>query len=287
MIDDHANANVDANVDTNVDINSNANLNVAVTGACGRMGILIIENIVRNYEMRLSAAFDITNVGKDAGEIAHVGTLDIAVSNVDDIKEVLTRTNTDVLIDFTIAPATVVNTPAAAECGVNLVIGTTGFTGQQRDVINDAILKNNVAAVISPNYSIGVNVFFRILKEASRSLSDYDIEIIEAHHNQKKDAPSGTAMKAAEIINETLGNREYVYGRNGLAPRGKEIGIHAVRGGDIVGDHTVLFAGNGERIEIKHQAHSRQAFAGGAVKAAVWVCSAESGIYTMDDILGF
>lgn len=265
----------------------NDSINVAVTGACGRMGGMIIENIVKTDNMQLSAAFDINNIGKDAGEMAHVGALGVAVSDANDIKEVLTKTNTDVLIDFTIAPATVVNAPVAAECGVNLIIGTTGFSEQQRSAIDNAILKNNVAAVISPNYSVGVNVFFNILKEAARSLSDYDIEIIEAHHNQKKDAPSGTAMKAADVISETLGGKEYVYGRNGLAPRGKEIGIHAVRGGDIVGDHTVLFAGNGERVEIKHQAHSRQAFAGGAVKAAAWVCGREPGIYTMDDILGF
>ncbi|MGP8319300.1 MAG: 4-hydroxy-tetrahydrodipicolinate reductase [Methanosarcinaceae archaeon] len=278
---------IDDNVNVNVNVNANANINVAVTGACGRMGGLIIENIIKNDDMQLSAAFDITKIGKDAGEMAHVGELDVVVSDANDIKKVLARTNTDVLIDFTIAPATVVNAPAAAECGVNLIIGTTGFTEHQRTVINDAILKNNVAAVISPNYSVGVNVFFHILKEAARSLSNYDIEIIEAHHNQKKDAPSGTAMKAANVISETIGGKEYVYGRNGLAPRGNEIGIHAVRGGDIVGDHTVLFAGDGERIEIRHQAHSRQTFAFGAVKAATWICNAEPGIYTMDDILGF
>ena len=265
----------------------NDDINVAVTGACGRMGGMIIGNIITTDNMQLSAAFDIDNVGKDAGDMAHVGALGVPVSDASDIKTVLTRTNTDVLIDFTIAPATVVNAPAAAECGVNLIIGTTGFSEQQRTEIDNAILKNNVAAVISPNYSVGVNVFFNILKEAARSLSDYDIEIIEAHHNQKKDAPSGTAIKAADVISETLGGKEYVYGRNGFSPRNKEIGIHAVRGGDIVGDHTVLFAGDGERIEIKHQAHSRQAFAVGAVKAAAWIYTAKPGIYTMNDILGF
>ncbi|MDL5502021.1 MAG: 4-hydroxy-tetrahydrodipicolinate reductase, partial [Candidatus Methanoperedens sp.] len=136
------------------------------------------------------------------------------------------------------------------------------------------------------NFSIGVNVFWGLLAEAAKRLDDYDIEIIEAHHNQKKDAPSGTAMKAAEVISNTLGGKELVYGRHGIAPRHKEIGIHAVRGGDIVGDHTVLFAGDGERIEIKHQAHSRQAFAKGAVTAALWVSKAQPGIYEMADVLG-
>jgi 4-hydroxy-tetrahydrodipicolinate reductase len=152
--------------------------------------------------------------------------------------------------------------------------------------MENAIRDNNVAAVITPNFSIGVNVFWGLLAEAAGRLSDYDIEIIEAHHNQKKDAPSGTAMKAAEIISKTLGKKEFIYGRHGISPRSNEIGIHAVRGGDIVGDHTVLFAGDGERIEIKHQAHSRQAFAKGAVKAAVWVSTAKPGVYEMADVLG-
>jgi 4-hydroxy-tetrahydrodipicolinate reductase len=178
------------------------------------------------------------------------------------------------------------NVIAGAGKKVNLVVGTTGFTPEQKALMEKAIKENGVAAVISPNFSIGVNVFWGLLAEAAKSLSDYDIEIIEAHHNQKKDAPSGTAVKAAEVISKTLGGKELVYGRHGLSPRKQEIGIHAVRGGDIVGDHTVLFAGDGERIEIKHQAHSRQAFAKGAVKAAVWVSSAPPGVYEMADVLG-
>jgi 4-hydroxy-tetrahydrodipicolinate reductase len=261
-------------------------INAAVTGACGQMGGLIIQNIVKAEDIQLSAAFDIVNIGRDAGDAAHAGTLNIPVSDAGDIKTVLTETSTDVLIDFTIANATVHNAPLAAECGINLVIGTTGLSPQQRAVIDDTILRNNIAAVISPNFSVGVNIFFNILKQTAKYLSDYDIEIIEAHHNRKKDAPSGTAMKAADVISEILGGKEYVFGRHGIAPRNKEIGIHAVRGGDIVGDHTVLFAGDGERIEIKHQAHSRNMFAAGAVKAAEWVCGKQPGVYTMDDILG-
>ena len=261
-------------------------IRTAVTGASGRMGRFIIENIVKAENMELSAAFDVFNTGKDAGELASVGNLDVPISDVKDLQKVLKESNTDVLIDFTIAAATVENAPLVAECGVDLVIGTTGFSDEQKEIILDSIRKNNVSGIISPNYSIGVNVFFSILKEAAKYLGDYDIEVIEAHHNQKKDAPSGTALGAANAISEVLGSKEYVYGRDGLAPRGKEIGIHAVRGGDIVGDHTVLFAGDGERIEIKHQAHSRQMFAKGAVKAAEWIGNAESGIYTMNDILG-
>ncbi|MCQ6961850.1 4-hydroxy-tetrahydrodipicolinate reductase [Methanolobus chelungpuianus] len=261
-------------------------IKVAVTGASGKMGKLILSNILRFEDLKLSAAFDLVNIGMDVGEVAQLGTLNVPISDIKDLESVLKSSGTDVLIDFTIAQATIVNAPRAAACGVSLVIGTTGLSDEQKATINDAILKNNVAGIISPNYSVGVSVFFRILKEAAKYLGEMDVEIIEAHHNQKKDAPSGTALKAADVISEVLGGREYVYGREGIAPRGREIGIHAVRGGDIVGDHTVLFAGDGERIEIKHQAHSRQAFAGGAVKAALWIGSAKPGVYTMEDILG-
>lgn len=261
-------------------------INAAVLGACGRMGSLIIENITCSTNMQLVAAFDIGNIGKDAGEFAHVGNLGIQISDVKDLETVLRKTQADVLIDFTAAGATVVNAPIATRCGVNLIIGTTGLNPEQRAVIDEAIRKNQVRAVISPNYSVGVNVFFKIVREAAKYLADYDVEIIEAHHNQKKDAPSGTALRAADVISEALGGKEYVYGREGIAPRGKEIGIHAVRGGDITGDHTVLFVGNSERVEVRHMAHSRQIFAKGAVRAAEWVCGQDPGIYSMDDVLG-
>lgn len=261
-------------------------INIGVTGASGRMGRLLIDNILRMEGVQLTSAFDLVNVGEDVGEVAHIGTLNVPISDASDMESVLKDSNTHVLIDFTIANATAVNAPRAASCGVSLVIGTTGLTAEQKKAIEDSILENNVAGIISPNYSVGVYVFFKLLEEATKYLDDVDIEIIEAHHNQKKDAPSGTAKGAAEVISKVLGGKEYVYGREGLAPRGQEIGIHAVRGGDIVGDHTVLFAGDGERIEVKHQAHSRQAFAGGAVKAAAWIGGAKPGLYSMQDILG-
>jgi 4-hydroxy-tetrahydrodipicolinate reductase len=261
-------------------------INAAVLGACGRMGSLIIENITNSTDIQLVAAFDINNFGKDAGEFARVGNLGVKISDVKDLEAVLKESKADVLIDFTIAGATAINAPIAARAGVNLIIGTTGLTPEQRAVIDEAIQEGQVSAVISPNFSVGVNVFFKILREAAKYLPDYDIEIIEAHHNQKKDAPSGTALRAADVISEALGGKEYVYGREGIAPRGKEIGIHGVRAGDITGDHTVLFAGNSERIEIKHTAHSRQIFAKGAVRAAEWVCGQKPGIYSMDDVLG-
>ncbi|VVB87197.1 4-hydroxy-tetrahydrodipicolinate reductase [uncultured archaeon] len=261
-------------------------IKIAVTGACGRMGGLIIENVLKTKNMKLVSAIDISNIGKDIGEVMRVGALNLPVEDAKNIERALMNSKPDVLIDFTIADASVKNVIAAAGKKVNLVVGTTGFTNEQRSVMETSIKSNGVSAVISPNFSIGVNVFFGLLAEAAARLGNYDIEIIEAHHNQKKDAPSGTALKAAQTMVKVLGERDLVYGRHGISPRKKEIGIHAVRGGDIVGDHTVLFAGDGERIEIKHQAHSRQAFASGAVRAAEWVCEAKPGVYEMKDVLG-
>lgn len=261
-------------------------IKIAVTGACGRMGGLIIENVVRSDDMELVSAIDVINGGKDIGEIKGLGKLGVQVEDARDINAALERSAPDVLIDFTIAQAAVTNILSAAQNNVNLVVGTTGFTQEQHRIIETEVRESGNAAVISPNFSVGVNVFWGLLAEAVKRLEDFDIEIIEAHHNQKKDAPSGTAVKAAQVLSSALGGRELVYGRHGLSPRKNEIGIHAVRGGDIVGDHTVLFAGDGERIEIRHQAHSRQAFAKGAVKAARWVAEAQPGIYEMRDVLG-
>ncbi len=261
-------------------------IRAAVTGACGRMGTLIIQNILAAQDMELSAAFDITKTGMDVGEAIGSGQLGVPVSNPDDMKNVIRDTGTQVVIDFTIAVAAAGNVVRAANAGANLVVGTTGFSEEQMQQMQQAISENGVAAVISPNFAVGVNIFWELLKEAAGKLDGFDVEIMEVHHNMKKDAPSGTAVKAAEVINDMLGGRDYVYGRQGIAPRGDEIGIHAVRGGDVVGDHTVMFFGDGERIEIRHQAHSRQAFAGGAVRAAGWVMEQSAGVYGMADVLG-
>lgn len=251
---------------------------VAVTGALGRMGTLVIQEILKAEDMSLVAGFDAVGAGKNLPG-------DIVVSDSLRLKEVLASTRPDVLIDFTIASASVETVCTAAEEGVSLVVGTTGFSQDQLARMRAAI-EGNVAAVISPNFSVGVNVFWKLLAAAAEALKDYDIEVIEAHHNQKKDAPSGTALAAVDVLKKAVGDVPVVYGREGIRLRGKEIGVHAVRAGDIVGDHTVLFAGPGERIEIKHQAHSRTAFAAGAVRAARWVVGKEPGIYSMADVLG-
>lgn len=261
-------------------------IRAAVTGACGRMGTLIIRNILAKHDMELSAAFDIANIGMDVGEAIGSGQLGVPVSDPDNMEKVIRDSRTQIVIDFTVAAASAVNVVRAANAGANLVVGTTGFNEAQMRQMRQAINDNGVAAVISPNFAVGVNIFWELLKEAAGKLDGFDVEIMEVHHNKKKDAPSGTAMKAAQVINDMLGGREYVYGRQGIAPRSDEIGIHAVRGGDVVGDHTVMFFGDGERIEVRHQAHSRQAFAGGAVRAAGWVMVQPAGVYGMADVLG-
>ncbi len=250
---------------------------IAIAGALGRMGTLIIQEAAKVKDMQLVAGLDAIG----AGAILPGG---IIVKDASQLESVLRESKPDVLIDFTIAKAAVNNACTAADLGIDLVVGTTGISSEQHSQMKEAIV-GRVAAVITPNFSLGVNVFWKLVADAAAALKDYDIEIIEAHHNQKKDAPSGTALATVQAIKMALGEKEVVYGRQGVMPRGKEIGVHAVRGGDIVGDHTVLLAGAGERLEIKHQAHSRTAFASGAVRAADWVVGKEPGIYTMADVL--
>jgi len=239
-------------------------IKVAVCGAAGRMGSLVAQNVLQEEDMNLVAAFDVKDAGRSIGNVR--------ISEVGRIHDVLAKTKPDVLVDFTVASGAVENAKAAAEHGVNLVIGTTGFTPEQHREMCTAIGKK-VAAVISPNFAVGVNVFWKLIGDAAKYLGDVDVEIVEAHHKRKKDAPSGTAKKAAEIVRASLG---------------KEISVHSIRSGDIVGDHLVLFAGDGERLEIKHQAHSRQAFASGAIKAIRWVAGAKKGkgVFSMNDVLG-
>jgi 4-hydroxy-tetrahydrodipicolinate reductase len=252
---------------------------VAVAGALGKMGTLVIQEIAKAEDLELASGFDIAGTATPLLQ----GT---AVSSTSQMRDVLAETGAEVLIDFTVAAAAVENVCTAADMGVDLVVGTTGFSTLQKERMREAI-EGRVAAVISPNFSLGVNVFYRLVGLAAASLRDYDIEVIEAHHNQKKDAPSGTALAAVDVIKSVLGPVEVIYGREGVKLRKKEIGVHAIRAGDIVGDHTVLLAGTGERLEIKHQAHSRTAFASGAVRAARWVVDVQPGIYSMADVLGW
>lgn len=194
-----------------------------------------------------------------------------------------------VLVEFTNPRATLEHLRIISAAGKKMVIGTTGFNPEQEEEIKK--LTQNIVCVQAPNMSVGVNLLFSLVGEVAKVLKDYDIEIVETHHNKKKDAPSGTAKKLAQIIAQSL-NRNLekvgVYGRQGLTGERKpeEIAIHAVRAGDVVGEHTVIFAGNNERIELTHKAHSRDTFARGAIKAAKWIANQPNGLYDMQDVLG-
>ncbi len=270
-------------------------IKVAVTGAAGRMGSGIIRRITQQDDMEVVAAIEMPGTpleGRDAGVQAGIEELGVEIVGSEKLEETLKSSGAEVLVDFTIAHAAVETIKIATSCGVSVVVGTTGFTEEQMAENVKNIEKNNVSAVISSNMAIGVNVFFNTLKKLAPLLYDYDIEIIEAHHNQKKDAPSGTAMTAFEVIAEELDRDPEevgVYGRQGMVGKRtkEEIGIHAVRGGDIVGDHTVMFVGEGERLEVRHQAHTREVFIAGVIRAIRYVPNAEKGIVSsMNDVLG-
>ncbi|MCR8921259.1 4-hydroxy-tetrahydrodipicolinate reductase [Dasania sp. GY-MA-18] len=262
---------------------------IAVTGAAGRMGKALIEAAHLAEGAKLSAAIvrpDSSLVGADAGEIAGLGKLDVAIAG--DINAVLD--DFDVLIDFTTPAATVANAQACAAAGKQLVIGTTGCTEQELTAIQQAA--GQTAICMASNFSTGVNVTFKLLNMAAQILGhDYDVEIVEAHHRHKVDAPSGTALSMGEAVATGLGQKlkdVAVYAREGqVGPRSKdEIAFATVRGGDVVGDHTVMFLADGERVEITHKASSRMSFARGAARAAVWLAAQPAGLYDMQDVLG-
>lgn len=261
---------------------------IAVTGAAGRMGRILIEAINNHPDVKLGAAMerpDSSLLGADAGELAGLGKCGIAV--VGDINSVID--DFDLLIDFTVPEATLANLGSCVEAGKKMVIGTTGFTPEQQSEIDSAAGK--IAICKASNFSTGVNLCFRLLDVAARVLGDeVDIEVYEAHHRDKIDAPSGTALSMGEVVADALGRKLQdvaVYGREGrIGARSNEsIGFATVRGGDIVGDHTVTFAAEGERVEISHKASSRMSFGRGAVRAAVWLSAQAAGLYDMQDVL--
>jgi 4-hydroxy-tetrahydrodipicolinate reductase len=249
-------------------------IKVVVCGALGRMGSTIGRLVNEAQDLTLVGGIDLRG-GSMYG-------MDVVESSR--MRELLSGKKPDVLIDFTAPAATVSTVKAAAENGAALVIGTTGFSPEQRAEMARAI-EGNVPAVISSNFSIGVNIFWQLLREAAKLLPEYDIEVIEAHHRYKKDAPSGTAKTILQILEEELGSREKKYGREGMMERGREIGVHVIRGGDIVGDHAVLFSGNFETIQLSHRAYDRSVFAQGALKATRWVIGKKPGIYGMNEVL--
>jgi 4-hydroxy-tetrahydrodipicolinate reductase len=266
-------------------------INVAIAGAGGRMGARIINILSASEGIRLSTALERKGhplVGQDAFSLAGIPGNKTPALITDDLTAALTAA--DVLIDFTIPEATLGHIKACAELGKAVVVGTTGFSKEQHVAI-DACARR-IPCLLSPNMSIGVNLCFKILAEIAKTIgNDYDMEIVEAHHRLKKDAPSGTALKMAQVIAKAVDrnlDEVGVYARKGMIGERakKEIGIQTLRGGDIVGDHTVMFAGTGERIELTHRATSRDTFAAGAVRAAKWIVGKKPGLYDMQDVLG-
>lgn len=273
-------------------------IKVAVTGACGKMGSSIIKSVNAQEDLELVCAVEAPGCesrGEDIGNVIGIGRTGVELTTSDVLDNALKKAKPDCLIDFTTPKAAVKTVEIAADNGVNVVVGTTGFSSGETDRICNAIKKSGISAVISPNMAIATNVFFKVVQEVARYLGeDYDVEIIETHHRHKKDSPSGTAIKVGELIAEALDrdvNKAGVFGRGRgvIGERSREeIGFHAVRAGDIVGDHTVLFAGNEERIEVTHRAQSRQAFVNGALRAVRFLCEkGEKGrIYSTWDVLG-
>ena len=264
-------------------------ISIAIAGAGGRMGRMLVAGIAAADDLALGAAFEGPGseyIGTDAGELAGVGPAGVAIAadpgaRVDGF---------DVLVDFSIPVATLEKLDICRDAGKAMVIGTTGFEPEGLEAITSAAEK--IPIVMAPNMSVGVNVTFKLIESAARALGDdVDVEVFEAHHRHKIDAPSGTAVRMGEILADTLGRdlaTDAVYGREGItgARDARTIGFHSLRGGDIVGEHTVTFAGTGERIEITHRAASRENFAAGALRAVRFVAGREPGLYGMDDVLG-
>ena len=264
-------------------------INIAVMGAAGRMGRCLINVCHQSESCQLSAAIEHSGnplLGNDAGDIAGIGALNVKL--VDKLSDVADQF--DVLIDFSSTETTLDNLAFCIAHNKKIVIGTTGFSDEQKQHISDAAKR--ISVMFAPNMSVGVNLCFKLLDMAARVLGDdVDIEIIEAHHRHKVDAPSGTALRMGEVVADALGRNLddcAVYGREGNTGERdrKTIGFETIRAGDIVGDHTVMFAAEGERVEITHKASSRMTFANGAVRAAIWLQDQDAGLYDMQDVLG-
>jgi 4-hydroxy-tetrahydrodipicolinate reductase len=261
---------------------------IAIAGSSGRMGRMLIEAVLDTGDLQLHGALDVAGspaLGQDAGALLGRMT---GVTIRADLDGALA--GADVLIDFTRPEGTLAHLAACARLGVNAVVGTTGFSDAQKAEIG--VIAQSVAIVMAPNMSVGVNVVLRLLDVAARALSEgYDIEVIEAHHRHKVDAPSGTALKMGEVLAQALGRDLKtcgVFAREGVTGERdpSTIGFSTIRGGDIVGDHTVLFAGTGERIEISHRSSNRAGYAQGSLRAARFLAPHRTGLFGMNDVLG-
>ena len=263
-------------------------MKIAIAGSSGRMGRTLIEAVLSSKHLKLSAALEVAGspyLGKDAGE-ALGSACGVAVSA--DYAAAIAAS--DCLIDFTRPEGSLLHLAACVKAGTNMVIGTTGFSAEGKQRIVDAAKR--IAIVFAPNMAVGVNATFKLAEVAAKILGDaYDVEIIEAHHRHKVDAPSGTALKLGEVVASVLGRdlkTSAIYGREGITGQrdAKTIAFHALRGGDIVGEHTVMFAGVGERVEITVRSGSRMTYALGALRACRFLKDRTSGLYDMQDVLG-
>jgi 4-hydroxy-tetrahydrodipicolinate reductase len=264
-------------------------VDIVVAGAAGRMGNRIVACLAGQSDLRLVAALEAPGhaaIGRDAGELAGIGKAGVSVGA--DAAAEISRDR--VLIEFSVPEASLAHLRLVAQAGARAVIGTTGFTAAQRAEIGE--LAKRAAIVLSPNMSVATNVAFKLLATMAKALGDdYDIEITEIHHRFKKDAPSGTALRMAEVVAEALGrdlDQVAVYGRQGLPGERTrpEIGILSLRSGDVVGEHTVSFGTLGERLELVHRAHNRDTYARGALRAVRFVAARAPGLYSMADVLG-
>jgi 4-hydroxy-tetrahydrodipicolinate reductase len=261
-------------------------LNIVIAGSSGRMGQSLLEAVLGDSKLRLHAALDRVDcpaLGRDAGELFGRS------SGVNISSDIAALKGADVLIDFTRPEASVEHIAACRQYGCKLVLGTTGFSAEQKQLV--AAAAKDIAIVFAPNMSVGVNLLIDLVQSAAKVLAEgYDIEIIEAHHRHKVDAPSGTALRLGEAAAAALGRDLAdcaVYGREGITGErdANSIGFATVRGGDVVGDHTVIFAGIGERVELTHKASSRATFTMGALRAAKFLADKKSGLYDMQDVL--
>jgi len=259
---------------------------IGMNGACGRMGQRIVQLIHEDRELQLGAALEAAGhplAGRDIGEVAGIGPLNVKVSHTVPIDQRL-----DAIIDFSLPEGTMNVLKLCRDRKIPLVVATTGHTPEQRAEIEAAA--HHVAILKAPNMSLAVNVLFKLVGQAAALLKDrgFDVEILERHHRFKKDSPSGTALQFANVIKEAMGQMELKHGREGLVGErpANEIGVHAIRVGDNVGEHTIVFSTLGETLELTHRAHARDCYARGAIQAARFLANRPAGSYTMNDVLG-
>ena len=270
-------------------------IRLLILGPSGATGRLTSSLALTDDEIKVVAACDLAHLGEDLGSLlASPNPDNIKIKDVNQLQEIINETNPDVVVDFTVASATEKNSKICVKNGIRCVIGTTAMSKEFLEDFEELVEKHNTPSIISPNMATGVNVLFKIVGILTSYLNEWDIEVLESHHHHKADVPSGTALMIANTICDTLGcdpEETLKFGRSKGPNKRKvgaknEIGIHAIRGGDIIGDHTVLYAGPGERIELRHQAHSRECFANGAIKAIKFIMRQnENRIYTMKDVL--